>query len=104
MLFFKEVIYWRSLGMRYFRGFVLVGMVVIVVTAFSLVAPAKVGELRIERANLWPGLLEYDDADFSEEFSPDFGDLYAQAEIPSVESHEEQTFWWDADSTDISSG
>ena len=52
MLFFKEVIYWRGLGMRYFRGFVLVGMVVIVVTAFSLVAPAKVGELHIERANL----------------------------------------------------
>ena len=87
-MFFKEVIYWRGLGMRYFRGFVLVGMVVIVVTAFSLVAPAKVGELRIERANLWPGLLEYDDANCSEEFSPDFGDLYAQAEIPSVESHE----------------
>lgn len=104
MLFFKEVIYWRGLGMRYFRGFVLVGMVVIVVTAFSLVAPAKVGELHIERANLWSGLLEYDDADFSEEFSPDFGDLYAQAESPSMENHEEQTFWWDADSTDISSG
>ncbi len=84
--------------MKTFRGFALTGLVVIAVTAFSLVSPAKIGDVQLGRANLWPGLLEYDDEELSDEFTPDFESLSSQVGNPAEELPAETSFYWDADS------
>ena len=84
--------------MKAFRGFALTGLVVIAVTAFSLVSPAKIGGVQLGRANLWQGLLEYDDADLSDEFAPDFESLNSQVGNTAEELPAETSFWWNADS------
>ncbi len=84
--------------MAAFRGFALTGLVAVAVTAFSLVSPAKIGDLQLGRANLWGGMLEYDDGEMTDGFAPDFESLCSQAENPAVEEPAETAFYWDAGS------
>ena len=90
--------------MKHCRGFVLTGLVIIAVMAFSLVSPAKIGELRLGRANLWPEVFEYDDDDLSDEFAPDFESLYSQVNSSPDELPAETSFYWNADSLSVASG
>ncbi len=90
--------------MKHFRGVVLTGLVIIAVMAFSLVSPAKIGGLRLCRANLWPEVFEYDDDDFSDEFVPDFESLYSQVYSSPEQLPEETSFYWNADSSSTASG
>ena len=87
-----------------FRSFVLTALVAALVTAFSFVSPAKIGDAQLARLNLYPELLEYDDEDISDgEFTPDFESLYSQvAETPPDDASVEQTFLWNADSSAVS--
>ncbi len=90
--------------MNSFRGFALTGLVAVIVTAFSLVSPAKIGDIRLGRANLWPELLEYDDAEVSDDFVPDFESLYIHLETVPEELPVETSFYWDADSLSVGRG
>ncbi len=85
--------------MKAFRGFALTGLVAVAVTAFSFVSPAKIGDVQLGRANLWSGLLEWDDAEMSDEFSPDFESLCSKVGTPAGELPVETSFYWDADSS-----
>lgn len=90
--------------MKAFRGLALTGLVTVIVTAFSLVSPAKMGDVQLGRANLWPELLEYDDADLSEEFVPDFESLCSQVGPDAGDQSAETSFYWNADSLSIGNG
>ncbi len=61
----------------------LVGAVILVLAAVSLVSPFELFGLRISRANLFPELLEYDEEPLQEEFSADFDNLYEQISAES---------------------
>ena len=84
--------------MNNFRGFALTGLVAIAVTAFSFVSPAKIGDVQLGRANLWSGLLEWDDAEMTDDFAPDFESLCSQVGTPAGELPVETSFFWNADS------
>lgn len=87
--------------MKHFRGLVLSLLVIVTVTAFSLVSPAKIGGVQLGRANLWQNFMEYDDEALSDVFEADFADLYSKIASDGQESADTSavtTFFWDADS------
>ena len=66
-----------------FTSLALVGAVILVMAAVSLISPIELFGLRTSRANLFPEFLEYDEEPLQEEFSADFDNLYEQISAES---------------------